>query len=170
MEESASHHLFTMSCFAQLRAEASENDARDASEKPRNENFWLWGVPVSKTFSLRANSLPFDFDIWYHPYEACNLWKIVAEYLGKIIIQMLFNFPFKISRSLEMLEPGLLPFGPPWTKGWRRVLRATCLQRVALHSCAPKLLKMMPEMPQKSRKKKEFLTFERPSWKTFSLS
>ena len=31
--------LVYSSCFAQLRAEASENDARDASEKPRNENF-----------------------------------------------------------------------------------------------------------------------------------
>ena len=27
MEESASHHLFTMICFAQLRAEMPENDA-----------------------------------------------------------------------------------------------------------------------------------------------
>ena len=31
MEESASHHLFLMSCLAQLRAETCENDVRDAS-------------------------------------------------------------------------------------------------------------------------------------------
>ena len=35
IEESASHHLFTMSCFAQLRAETCENDARDASGKSK---------------------------------------------------------------------------------------------------------------------------------------
>ena len=35
------------------------------------------------------------------------------SYLGGIIMQMNFNFQFKISRSHEMLEPGILPFGPP---------------------------------------------------------
>ena len=42
MEESASHHLFII-CFAQLRAEIAENDAREARRSPeiiRNINFW----------------------------------------------------------------------------------------------------------------------------------
>ncbi len=39
-----------MSCFAQLRAETSENDARDALGKPKNQKFHLLGAPVDEHF------------------------------------------------------------------------------------------------------------------------
>ena len=39
------------SCFAQLRAEASENDARDASGKSKNEKSHFWAPPSMNIFT-----------------------------------------------------------------------------------------------------------------------
>ena len=54
MEESASHHV-TIICFAQLRAEIAENDAREARRWPeiiRNLNFWPSKKPNTFNASL----------------------------------------------------------------------------------------------------------------------
>ena len=50
MEESASHRLFTISCFAQVRAESCENDARDAPGKTKHQKFQLLSAPVDEHF------------------------------------------------------------------------------------------------------------------------
>ena len=43
-EESASHHLFIIICFAQLRAETAENDARRRQETSRNAKKLNFGI------------------------------------------------------------------------------------------------------------------------------
>ena len=50
-EESASHHLFIIICFAQLRAEMAENDAGEARRSPETSEirnyltFWKRNIP-----------------------------------------------------------------------------------------------------------------------------
>ena len=55
-EESASHHLFIIMCFAQLRAEMAENDARRRQETSRNAENLNFRTIKNITFFLRAQA------------------------------------------------------------------------------------------------------------------
>ena len=89
MEESASHHV-TIICFALLRAEIAENDAREARRWPeiiRNLNFW----PSKKsTFLMPA----YRFSLW--------LWHLTS-FLKRLNTTLpCWNLQPKVSRTYDL--------------------------------------------------------------------
>ena len=85
MEESASHHLSIIICFAQLRAEIAKTDAGEARRITRSSEIWILGDLGKSTF-LHARTANV-----YELYDSTSFLKSFDDHLHR---QNLLPLPF----------------------------------------------------------------------------
>ena len=129
MEESASHHL-SIICFALLRAEIAENDAREARRWPeiiRNLNCW----PSKKsTFLMPA------YDIWHGFWRDWILFFHAEIYSLRSPDHVIFKLEMKHAKCHMKWKP--LQFAGK--ENYESALHHLLLS-FTLRSCAPKSIK-----------------------------